>query len=471
LKKEKKMSQTNLMEEQQHREKLILVLAFALVISVMNSTMFNMAIPTITKEFGLKPSQAGWIVTGYIIVYAIGSVMYGKLADRYKLKNLITIGLVFFAIGSMIGFTAASFKMIVAGRILQAMGASVMPATSMIIPTRYFSIESRGRALGITSAGMALGTAIGPIVAGLVTSFISWNYLFIISLLALTTLPFFRKYLDNDTLKEKSKTDLIGAGLLAGTLALLLLAITQGSLLYAIAGVILVTLFIWRISTTNEPFIETKLFKNKKYTIGILVSGLSSGIGFGIPYLTPLLLQGINGLSPLVSGLVMFPSALLAAILGRKAGKLADIKGNNYLTYTALLNFFLGYSLLSFMVGLSSFIIMVVLVFACVGQTFIQIALANTVSRTLPREHAGVGMGVYMMTNFIAGATATTLISKALEMKHSALQLNPFLQSQDSLNFSFIYAVLALLIVIVFLIYSSNFREVTSRKIVSKNIN
>jgi DHA2 family metal-tetracycline-proton antiporter-like MFS transporter len=143
LKKEKKMSQTNLMEEQQHREKLILVLAFALVISVMNSTMFNMAIPTITKEFGLLPSQAGWIVTGYIIVYAIGSVMYGKLADRYKLKNLITIGLVFFAMGSMIGFTAASFKMIVAGRILQAMGASVMPATSMIIPTRYLGLLQR----------------------------------------------------------------------------------------------------------------------------------------------------------------------------------------------------------------------------------------------------------------------------------------------------------------------------------------
>jgi DHA2 family metal-tetracycline-proton antiporter-like MFS transporter len=135
------MSQTNLMVEQQHRDKLILVLAFALIISVMNSTMFNMAIPTITKEFLLQPSQAGWIVTGYIIVYAIGSVMYGKLADSYKLKNLITVGLVFFAVGSIIGFTAASFKMIVAGRILQAMGASVMPATSMIIPTRYFTIE------------------------------------------------------------------------------------------------------------------------------------------------------------------------------------------------------------------------------------------------------------------------------------------------------------------------------------------
>ncbi|PKG23842.1 MFS transporter [Niallia nealsonii] len=465
------MSQTSLNAEQQHREKLILILAFALVISVMNSTMFNMAIPTITKEFNLQPSQAGWIVTGYIIVYAIGSVMYGKLADRYKLKNLISTGLIIFAVGSIIGFTAANFEMIVAGRVLQAIGASVMPATSMIIPARYFTLETRGRALGMTSAGMALGTALGPIVAGLVTSFISWHYLFIISLFALVTLPFFRKYLNDETPKENAKTDLIGAGLLAGTLALLLLAITGSSLLCAIVGALFLLLFVRRITSTKEPFVQATLFKNKNYTVAIIVSGLSSGIGFGIPYLTPLLLQGINGLSPILSGLIMFPSALLAAALGKKAGKIADIKGNNFLTYTALLSFFLGYSLLSFMAGLSPLIIMVVLIFACIGQTFIQIALANTVSRTLPAEQAGVGMGVFMMINFIAGATDTTLISKVLEIKHTTLHLNPFLQDQDSLNFSNIYAVLALFIIVVSLIYTSNFRKASKLKFHSKNIN
>ncbi|MGM7723337.1 MFS transporter [Metabacillus sp. Hm71] len=464
------MNQTIINTEQKHREKLIMVLAFALVISVMNSTMFNMAIPTITKEFLLQPSKAGWIVTGYIIVYAIGSVMYGKLADRYKLKNLITAGLAFFALGSLLGFMAVNFEMIVAGRILQAVGASVMPATSMIIPERYFSIETRGRALGISSAGMALGTAIGPIVAGFVTSFINWHYLFIVSLLALTTLPFFRRYLDDEKPDEAGKTDLIGAGLLAGTLAFLLLAITQSSLWCVIIGMIFLTLFIWRICTTEDPFIQAKLFKNKKYTIGILVSGLSSGIGFGIPYLTPLLLQDVNGLSPIISGFIMFPSALLAAALGKKAGKLADMKGNNFLTYTALCSFFIGYILLSLMAGLSPFVIMVVLVFACTGQTFIQIALANTVSRTLPKDQSGVGMGVFMMTNFIAGAAATTFISKALEIKDSALHLNPFLQNQEGLNFSNIYAVLALLIVIVFLIYSSQFRKASRQKAIGNHV-
>lgn len=453
------MSQSILYKEERRREKLILVLAFALVISVMNSTMFNIAIPTITDEFRLQPSQAGWIVTGYIIVYAIGSVMYGKLADQYKLKNLLTAGLIFFAIGSIIGFTATNFGMIVAGRILQALGASVMPATSMIIPTRYFTPETRGRALGITSAGMALGTAIGPIVAGFVTSFINWHYLFIVSLLVLLTLPLFRKYLNDETEKEKVKTDVLGAILLASTLATMLLAITKSTFFLALLGIILFALFIWRINTTQEPFIQAALFKNKNYTIGILVSALSSGIGFGIPYLTPLLLQGINGLSPLWSGLVMFPGALLAAVLGKKGGKLADIKGNNFLTYTALLSFFLGYGFLSLVAGLSPFMVMIVLIFACIGQTFIQIALGNTVSRSLSREQTGVGMGVYMMTNFIAGAIATTLISKALEVKNATIQLNPLLLKHESLNYSNIYAALAILIVIVFIIYSSNFKK------------
>ncbi|MCU5031415.1 antiporter [Bacillus thuringiensis serovar brasilensis] len=453
------MKTTTIEKNEKRKGKLILILAFALVISVMNSTMFNIALPTITNEFHLKPSQAGWIVTGYIIVYAIGSVMFGKLADKYKLKNLLTVGLLIFAFGSLIVFFASTFGFVLAGRILQALGASVMPATSMIIPTRYFTPETRGRALGITSSATAFGTAVGPIVAGLVTNFISWHYLFIISLLILLTIPFFRIFLDNEEEKVKNKTDLIGAFLLAGTLAFVLLAITQGDLLLAFIGIVFFFLFLWRIRVAQNPFIQGNLFKNKNFSAGLLVSALSSGIGFGIPYLTPLLLQGVNGLSPLLSGLVMFPGAFLAATLGRKGGKLADQKGNEFLAYTALFCFFIGYGLLSIIAGSSPYFIMVVLIFACVGQTFIQISLGNTVSRSLPKEQAGVGMGIFMMMNFIAGATATTLISKALEIKSVSLQLNPFLLKHNSLNYSNIYTILAILIVIVILIYRSKFRK------------
>ncbi|MDP1420241.1 hypothetical protein Q8G35_18070 [Peribacillus simplex] len=91
----------------------------------------------------------------------------------------------------------------------------------------------------------------------------------------------------------KNKTDLIVAFLLAGTLAFLLLAITQGSLSLAFIGIVFFILFLWRIRVAQNPFIQGKIFENRTFSGGLLVSALSSGIGFGIPYLTPLLLQGV----------------------------------------------------------------------------------------------------------------------------------------------------------------------------------
>ncbi|WP_232311144.1 MFS transporter [Robertmurraya korlensis] len=448
--------------EHSHRDKLIFLLSFTLVISVMNSTMFNMAVPTITRDFHLKPSQAGWIITGYIVVYAIGTVMYGKLADKYKLMNLLTFGLSLFAVGSIVGFLAINFEITVLGRMLQAAGASVMPASSLIIPSRYFSPESRGRALGIVSAGTALGTAIGPIVAGVVISFISWRYLFIISLLSIITLPLFRKYLKEEVQHNETKTDILGAIFLAGTISLSLLAITQRSVWFASFGLMMFVLFIWRIRKAREPFINITVFKNKNYSLAILVSGLSTGIGFGIPYLTPLLLQNVNGISPFMSGLIMFPGALLAASLGKQGGRIADYKGNRFLTYTALTCFFIGYSLLSIFSGLSPYVIMFVLLFACIGQTFTQIALANTVSSSLPKEQSGIGMGIFMMTNFIAGAVATTFISIAVERKADVMQLNPLLIDSNGVTYSNIYTSLAILILLIIVLYANSFRKSSS---------
>ncbi len=82
--------------KQQAGEKLLRVLVFTLIISVMNASMFNVVLPEISRQFQLSASQVSWIVTSYMIVYAIGSVTFGKLADKYRLKDLLTFGLIFF---------------------------------------------------------------------------------------------------------------------------------------------------------------------------------------------------------------------------------------------------------------------------------------------------------------------------------------------------------------------------------------
>lgn len=121
--------------------------------------------------------------------------------------------------------------------------------------------------------------------------------------------------------------------------------------------------------------------------------------------------------------------------------------------------FIIGYSLLSIFSGLTPYSIMFILLFACIGQTFTQIALANTVSSSLPKEQSGIGMGIFMMMNFIAGAVATTLISKVVEKKTDITQLKPLLINSNGLTYSNIYTCLAILILLIIVLYASSFSK------------
>jgi len=385
-----------------------------LVVTVMNATMFNVALPRIAEEFGLTSSDASWIVTAYIIVYAIATVFYGKLADRISLKNLLTVGLLVFASGSVAGLLAQSFGMILGARVLQAAGGSAVTAASMIVPVRYFSPEARGRAMGVTATGVALGTAAGPIVSGLVTSAGHWRYLFLLSLLVLPALPFFRRYLD-DRKGTGGKTDLAGGLLLGGAVAALLLAATRTSWPPLAAGAVLFALLALRVRFAEEPFLRPELFANGRFSIALLLSGLSSLAIFSLPFLLPQLLGTVHALTPLQVGFAMFPAAAIAALLGRRGGRIADERGIGRLFFTACLLFASGFALLAWASGWSPVGIALALIVGSVGQTYTQIALSHIVSGTLTSEQTGVGMGLYSLTGFIAGAVSTAGMGRALD--------------------------------------------------------
>src|SRR5699024_21973 len=204
---------------QQTSNKLLTILVFTLTLSVMNATIFNIVLPEIALDFHLSFTQVSWITTAYMLIYAIGTVVYGKLADIYKLKNLMTFGLVFLAFGSLIGLIAEVYWMVLSARILQALGAAVIPAAAGIIPVRYFTQENRGRAFGMVAVGLALGRILSPITTSLIVLIVDWRWMFLLPLLTLMLVPFFRKYLDDET-NHKGNIDWIGAGLLGGTTAL-----------------------------------------------------------------------------------------------------------------------------------------------------------------------------------------------------------------------------------------------------------
>ncbi|TLS48376.1 MFS transporter [Paenibacillus antri] len=427
--------------------KVIWAICFILLFSVMNVTMFNIAIPSIADEFSLLHSEVSWVTTGYSIIYALGSLTYGKLADRFPLKRLITIGIVTFCVGSIVGFFAQTYAMLLVGRFIQSAGASSIPALAMLIPARLVPQAQRGKALGTIASTIAFASGIGPIVGGFITGAVSWNYLFLISLGTLLTVPLFLRWLP----KENTRTgtfDLAGAALLGVGVVALLLAITNFVWWLPIASAVFFILFaLWIRRGAKDPFIQPRLFRIEGVLTCLLITFLSGTAAFGIMIVIPTLLADVNGLSPIHVGFALFPAAMSAALLGRYGGKLADRRGNGFVVSLAQGGILTGLLLLSSVSGHGPWMIAASMAFVSIGFSFMQASITNHVSGLLPREMIGIGMGTFTLVNFLSGSISGAVMMKALDESAGASAVNPFAAEAAS-GFSNVFLAMAALVLL-----------------------
>ncbi|MBW5449267.1 MFS transporter [Cohnella sp. CFH 77786] len=445
-------------ETRQHKGSQIMrLMMFTVMISSMSALMFHVVLPQISEEFHLTLAQASWLSSAYTLIYAFGTVTYGKLADRFQLRSLVTFGLTLFAAGSLVGLVSQTFWAALLGRCLQSAGAAAVPAIALIIPVRYFPQEKRGSALSMTAVGLAIGGALGPVVSAAIVSIANWRWLFLPSLLILLLLPFYRRILETEPKQAAKSFDWLGGGLLAAFTALLLLGVTNRSWPYLAASIPLLILFLARIRLTKEPFIEPRLFRNKTYATGLALSFLIAGIGVSLYFLTPILLSEVYRLGSDWIGFAMVPAAVAASLLGRKGGKLADRKGNPYLFSVASGCLLACFVLLSVLTGIAPLWISIILILGNVGQSFMQVAMSNSISRALPKEQVGVGMGLFSMLSFIAQGIGAGVYGLAAA-QGSSVNWNPLHADADSYVFGNIYLVLAVLHVGILLFYRLGFR-------------
>lgn len=410
-----------------NKRKMIVLLCTVLMFSVMNGTMFMIAVPDIAKYFSLLPSQVSWVITGYIIFYAVGALIYGKLADIYPLKKLLTIGLILFGTGSILGFFAPNYIMVVLARMVQATGAASIPALAFIVPSRYFSDE-KGKVLGIVSSTMAFAAGIGPVIGGFIAGAFSWKYLFLVSAFVLVAVPFFRVWMPEEETRE-GKVDIPGAVLMAIGVAAFILFITTSGWWYVGLSGIFIGLFGWRIFKSDDPFIRPELFVNIPFRTTILTSFFGIFAMFSMMFMLPLLLSEINGLSTKFIGLVLFPGAMAAAFIGRFAGRLTDQSGSRRVVYVALAIMVSGFFLLSTFSGHPAWTISLLLIITNMAFPFLQTSTANLISRTLPGHQMGIGMGIYNLCNFMSGAFGGAIIGKILDYNTTSWTINPLAQS------------------------------------------
>ena len=446
---------------------LLPVIVSAVFIIVMNGSMVNVALPTIGEEFGVSEGQAGWVISGYLLVFAVGIPLYGRLADVYSLRKAFSVGLVGFAAGSLVCALAPNLPVLVAGRVLQAAGGAAIPALSSTSVAKLLSPGQRGGALGLIVSSVGVGGAVGPVVGGVVVQLAGWHTLFygtfflglILLSASLRVLP------DAFSDKSDSSFDLPGGVLLALAAALFLFGVTEGQVRgfssplswgSFVTAALAAAAFARRITTTPEPFVSPRLLRNGAYLTCAAVGFLGMLANLTSIIFVPLLLADVNGLGPGAAGLALAPGAVAVALLSPLAGRFSDRVGSRPLILAGLATMTLSLLALSaFGVGASALFVAAGMLGVGVGFAGITSPNTNATAATLPRDEVGVGLGIYQMLFFLGGGCGPALLGAFLAARREsgAGALNPF-YTLNATAFSDAFLLLSLCSLVALLVVS-----------------
>lgn len=303
----------------------------------LNSSIATVALPNLMASFGADLGTISWVITGYMLGYAVSMPTAGWLADTFGRKRMYMTGLVIFTVASILASLAWDPISLIAFRILQAVGGGFLSATSMAVIVQFFPVNALGRALGVWGLGMVLAPALGPWVGGYLIDLVDWRLIFLIGMpfgIAGLILSYF--LLPEDTERTHRRFDVVGFISLTASLSLFLYALSQGNtegwdspvIIGCFTGAaLLFAVFVpWEMRVAN-PLMELRLFQTWNFSIAVALRALlGAGYYMGI-VLIPVFVQNLLGYTPLQSGAVLVPAGLAMAIAMPIAGTLSDRLG------------------------------------------------------------------------------------------------------------------------------------------------
>ncbi|MBO7746183.1 MFS transporter [Paenibacillus sp. MWE-103] len=390
-----------------------LLLGFTVVLVIMNTMMFNLALPDVAKDFRLSASSTSWIVTGYSIVFAMASITYSRLADFIPIRRLFIISLLSLSLAAIAGTFSDSFLMLLIVRILQASGAGAIPALSLNLISRYVPVERRGRAMAVIMSSVSLGLGLGPVVGGAIVEYLGWHVLFFVTAATLLLVPLYVFMIPKEQ-PRKGAFDALGALFIGAGTTGLLLYLTNHSWIALIGGIVSLILFTIRIRSAKDPFVLPALFRNRSFLVlsAVGIAGYISS--FATLYLMPQILVKQYGLSAIEAGLIIFPGSFLAIFVSRKAGKIIDQRGNGSIIRFIPLLLLLSVVLFAFFQGTSFVAILFIYILMSVSFTILSSSVSNEISRLLPSTQIGSGLGLFQLLQFFSGAFGVATSASAL---------------------------------------------------------
>ncbi|KZS60200.1 hypothetical protein A4G28_02355 [Mycobacterium ostraviense] len=302
-------------------------------------SMLNSALPSMGTEFATSTQDLSWAITGYALAFAGLVLCGGAMTDRLRRRRVLVWGLAMVGLGGVLAIVAPTFWLVVAGRVLQGVGAAItMPATTALLTSVYHRDPMRSRALGVFSAAQAGCFAAGLVLGGVITSTLGWRWVFALHVLvAAFTAAAAVRWLPAGMPRRCQPLDLAGAGALVTAITLIILAADVASrhdgLLLAAAMLIgaAATSSLWwrrsRIRNNEVLLLDRTLLRMHSVRRAAVVASIFFFCGTGSLFLLPLYMQQVHGMSPTASGLAILPVSLAVTTAALLSGRLMKTRG------------------------------------------------------------------------------------------------------------------------------------------------
>ncbi|WP_322922882.1 MDR family MFS transporter [Paenibacillus campi] len=330
---------------------IVAIMLAGAFVAFLNQTLLVTALPHIMRDLNIGATSAQWLTTIYMLVNGIMIPITAYLIDKFNTRALFLTSIGLFALGTLIAAISPSFGILLVGRVIQAAGAGIVMPLIQTVFLLIFPKESRGAAMGMIGLVISFAPAIGPTLSGFIVDTFSWRDLFYIILpIAVIDLVIAFFALKNVGKLRDPKLDMVSVVLSTIGFGGLLYGFSTASkgwndptvLITVAVGAVSLLLFVRRQFKLEQPLLEFRVFKNRLFTISMIITVIVFTAMIGASTLLPLYIQNARHLSAVQSGLIVLPGAILMGVMSPITGRIFDKIGAKKLGVTGLTLLLLG---------------------------------------------------------------------------------------------------------------------------------
>lgn len=314
---------------------ILLTTVLGSTMAMLDGTVVNVALPRIGEDLDADLAVLQWTVNAYLLTLAGLILVGGSLSDRFGRRRIFVLGVVWFAVGSLLCGIAPNAGVLIAARALQGIGGALLAPGSLALIQASVRAEDRGRAIGLWSGLGGVGAAVGPFLGGWLVDGPGWRWVFLLNVpLAAVCVPVALRHVpESRDPQAHGRFDVAGAALGASALGLVTYALIEARsgapavIVAAVLGVLLAIAFVYVERRRPDPMVPPDIFASRLFTaVNLVTLCVYAAIG-GFFFLVVLQLQVVSGYSALAAGAAMLPTTLLMLLLSARSGELGSGSG------------------------------------------------------------------------------------------------------------------------------------------------